>query len=1135
MRTHALINRSDQAGDEPTGKASEGDSGQRRQTAGSIVIAFAFASACAAPPNRSGGEEHRLSDAAMEYAPGELIVRFRAYQPPGSAALRALNSQHRLARMHRIRSPYLQRHRLLRTAVGPAGISDEPASIAEASSASTDARHQVPDAAGGLYRLQFEDPAADMEALARQYARDPAVRYAHPNYRLELAAVPNDPRYGEQWAHPLTAAPAGWDRSTGDSNVVIAVVDTGVDYNHPDLTNNMWTNPGEVPGNGIDDDGNGYIDDVRGWDFVDVTNAGSFDSNEDIGPADNDPMDFLGHGTAVAGVISAEGNNNRGVAGVCWRCRIMPLRVGVAQRELRPLGGRAYVLVSWVAEAVEYAAAAGADVINLSILDNNWPSVLRDAIDAAHARDIVVVAAAGNYGEGQPRYPAAYDGVIGVAASDRNDQRAVWGVPQPPLYTGQASSFGTWVDVAAPGSDILSTNVGAGYATASGTSLAAALVSGLAGLLRSLRPEFNRNEVLTAIRSGAAPLRADKYIGSGRIDIDQTLSMTAVPVARIAAPAPDQTIGGNSVIIRGTAAGPNFASYTLRYGRGLYPTSWTLIASANTPVADGTLGTWDLSPVADNAAYVLELRVSDGVNTSRAESLVYVQKSVPSGWPRTLDGRIVGDGIALANVDPNDAALEIAVTTRRNLGGPNTAYDVHLFNHDGSELVGWPKTNVNRQLSAPTLADLTGDGDLEVIVGGYDRPGVMRFHAFSRTGAYAPGWPQTVNATYEFLSATPSVGDLDGDGTPEIVFASAQNSAPGTARAAHIHIYNHDGTVYAGNASEGWPKSIPLNFSDGTGSVQDAASHAALGDLDGDGTLEIVVGLGFSGTTRLHAYHPDGSVVSGFHVDFDSEFTPYPVLADLDGNGSLEIIATSPGGTINVFRADGTIYPESWPQDIGSASPRGPAVADLDGDGDLEIIVNGGNDQVFVFHHDGTPMTGWPASTTPIPGGPFWPVSLVADVSGDGLADVIQGSADQALVYAWEASGQRANAWPSAVAHPIDVAPAAGDIDANGQLDLVVAARDQLLILRLGTATQTAQWPMAWFDAAHAGRFDPTLGALLGDLNADGLRNTIDVQLMVNVILGVENDASIVARADLDRDARHTVTDLQRLVNLILG
>ena len=182
----------------------------------------------------------------------------------------------------------------------------------------------------------------NVEDAIAEYENNPDVLYAVPNYKINLFTTPNDPSFSQQWALSLISAPQAWGKTTGSNTVVIAVLDTGIDYNHPDLAANIWTNTKEVTGNTLDDDKNGYIDDVRGWNFVDKN---------------NNPMDTNGHGTACAGIAGAIGNNNLGIAGMDWNVRVLPLKV---------IGSQGYGYESDAIDAILYANQMGADVISIS-------------------------------------------------------------------------------------------------------------------------------------------------------------------------------------------------------------------------------------------------------------------------------------------------------------------------------------------------------------------------------------------------------------------------------------------------------------------------------------------------------------------------------------------------------------------------------------------------------------------------------------------------------------------------------------------------------------------------------------------------------------------------------------------------
>lgn len=278
----------------------------------------------------------------------------------------------------------------------------------------------------GVHRIKMAQ-GISVEEAQNIFRQDAEVEYAEPNFYRYLARTPDDPSYSSQWGLPIIGAPAAWDKSTNCTATVVAVIDSGADYEHPDLAANIWSNPAEIAGDGIDNDGNGYIDDTLGWDFI-------FDNGK--------PIDADGHGTHVTGIIAAVGNNSRGVSGVCWDARIMVLRafdaVGIGT-------------VADVIEAMQYARLNGAKVINASYADTSFSQAEQDAINALNSAGILVVAAAGNEStdnDQTPSYPASYDlpNIIAVTATNQTDSLA--GFSNYGLQT---------VHVAAPGVDIIST------------------------------------------------------------------------------------------------------------------------------------------------------------------------------------------------------------------------------------------------------------------------------------------------------------------------------------------------------------------------------------------------------------------------------------------------------------------------------------------------------------------------------------------------------------------------------------------------------------------------------------------------------------------------------------------------------
>ncbi len=343
----------------------------------------------------------------------------------------------------------------------------------------------------GLREIQLT-PGVGLEAALAAYRAHPQVLYAEPDYRVRIATTPNDPRAGEMWPLENTGQTGGtadvdvdayraWDVTTGSGDTLLAVIDTGIDYTHPDLADNIWVNPGEIPGDGIDNDGNGYVDDVHGYDFA----------NDD-----GDPMDDQGHGTHVAGTIGAVGDNSLGVVGLNWDVQIMALKF---------LKGDGTGDSSDAIEAIRYAVANGAVISNNSWGGAGYSQAMFDAIAEARDAGHLFVAAAGNgneYGIGQDNdatgfYPAGYDldNVLAVAATDHNDDLA-----------GFSNYGATTVDLAAPGVDILSTLVGGGYGKYSGTSMATPHVTGVAALVHDLHPDWSAPQLITQLLGTVEPV-----------------------------------------------------------------------------------------------------------------------------------------------------------------------------------------------------------------------------------------------------------------------------------------------------------------------------------------------------------------------------------------------------------------------------------------------------------------------------------------------------------------------------------------------------------------------------------------------------------------------------------------------------
>lgn len=501
-----------------------------------------------------------LADPTRDYLPGELLIKF-VHGAPGrviAAAARSLGAQ----RLKSFPLIGVERWRL-----GP-GLSVEQA----------------------LEILSHAPFRAD-------------IAYAEPNYIVSAIAFPNDPQRADLWGlHNIGQtgrlkdadidALEAWDIQQGSATVVVGVIDTGIDYTHPDLKDNIWVNAVEANGApGVDDDGNGFIDDVRGWDFV----------NED-----NDPFDDHGHGTHVAGTSGAVGNNGIGVAGVNWRVKLMPLKF---------LSSGGSGSTADAIEAILYAASFRVPITNNSWGGGRRSQALQDAIASSGA---LFVAAAGNRGSSTKMYPAGYDleNIVSVAATDASDQLA------------RFSNFSsTWVDLGAPGVDILSTLPNNRYGVFSGTSMAAPHVAGVAALVLAQFPGTSTAGLKATILNSVDPNASlqGKTVTGGRLNALKAVGGTETPSSDTVAPASvsNLAVGGvtsSSLTLTWSATGDDGTTgvaylYDVRYATSpITEESWssaTLAQAEPLPQAPGTLETFTLTGLVASTGYYVALKVAD--------------------------------------------------------------------------------------------------------------------------------------------------------------------------------------------------------------------------------------------------------------------------------------------------------------------------------------------------------------------------------------------------------------------------------------------------------------------------------------------------------------------------------------------
>lgn len=658
------------------------------------------------------------------------------------------------------------------------------------------------------------------------------VEYYEPNYLYRASMVPNDIFYNRQWYLNKISAQTAWDLTTGNSEVIIAVIDSGVQIEHPDLRKNIWTNLSEIPANGSDDDANGYVDDLNGWDFI--------DNVADPRPKFKDGFvsDAIIHGTLIAGAAGAVGNNGEGIAGVSWGVRIMPLRIldeagnGDTRSAVR---------------AIDYAIKNGADIINLSFVGTGHSQSMEAAIERAYKAGIIIIAAAGNETEDEPDYfldktplyPVCYDGnngenmVLGVAATDALDQKASF------------SAYGSkCVDISAPGISIFGTSVYDptkrdkdfvferyydGYWA--GTSMAVPLVSGAAALVIAANPYMTRDEVVGVILNNTDNInslnpRYDGLLGKGRLNVFNAVSVAKYKRDHVSAEILVSTNGLFRSEIKTFDSAGGAESRFYPYGNF---TGGVNIASGDVN-GDGK----DEIIVGADKGGGPHLKIYDKEGKLLKQFFAFSAS--------------YAGGIAAAAADFNgDSRDEIVVAAK---SGGNS--EVKIFDFNGNLLKkfnAFEKAFKNKFYIA--AGDVDGDGEAEIIVGAGEgsTPVIKIFKYDGRLQgqfyAYDKGMKSGVHVA--LISLSPKVRD-----SKKMIAV-----APGVGGGPHVKIFDNKGVLHRQFFA------FDKKFRGGV--------SIAAGDINLDGKDEIITGAGPGGAPHVRVFRDNGELLSSFY-SFKKEY-----------------------------------------------------------------------------------------------------------------------------------------------------------------------------------------------------------------------------------------------------------------------
>ncbi len=828
-------------------------------------------------------------------------------------------------------------------------------------------------------------PGTDVLATRDAFRTSPDIECVDTYDVPKLFYYPNDPQRGVQWHLTRIQAYEAWDIFRGDSTAagIVSIIDTGVYYRHPDLAGNIWINSLEdIDGdgqftnadiNGIDDDGNGYVDDVVGWDFA---------------RNDNDPQEEAAiHGTHVAGCASENTDNNTNGAGVGFHVRIMPVK------------GAAHDTLTAVYQGFAYAADNGANVINCSWGSPSYNQAYQNLVNTIWNSGLVIVASAGNNYNTQLLYPAAYANVLSVIATNSTDHKSSF------------SSYGSWCDVCAPGEGIYSTWSTGSFASLDGTSMSSPITAGLAALIKAFHPSWTNQQIVDDIINTADNIddlnpSYRGLLGSGRINAYSALGAGSRPLVVVdtsqvtitnddgdGALNPGESFNlvltlsslwadANNVNVTVRGNGFNITDSTasfgnLRHGEQGDNSSDPFQLTANADLIPGDQpiyihitadhgyvnedtttvyvslyqagfpkdipGTIESSPIIYDFDHDGANEIVFGASDRNIYALEANGSNCP-GWPQAINNEAI-TGPAIGDID-HDGDNEIVAVSK--------AGQINAWHANGTMVTGFPVDKGGLFYSGVLLADLNGDQNLEIIAGSFTD---NRVYVIRNDGSDMTGWPtEPLNRWY----GSPSAGDIDEDDVDEIVYAGFDSL---------LHAWNANGTEV-----NGFPARL-------NGQVRTAP---AIGDVNNDSHLEIAVTVYTSGD--LYLINHTGQVMSGFPVHISSALNSTPSLVDINGDGNLEIILGSSDGNLCAFNISGQEI-TGFPRPVTGSVFGTPVVGDITGDGQPDIVVGTFSGNLYGFSRTGVTL-----SHFPIMGSGSRAISgtvAIGDLDGDGRMEIV--------------------------------------------------------------------------------------------------------------------------------------------------
>ena len=732
----------------------------------------------------------------------------------------------------------------------------------------------------------------------------------------------NGEDYTQYYLESIDAAGA-WEVTRGSTDIIIGVIDTGIDYTHPDLAKTLWVNtpedlngngrldPGDI--NGIDDDGNGFIDDVIGWDFTDAPN---FPDGGDYLIPDNDPMDEFrsGHGTQAAGIIAANDLSGNGYTGIAPQVKVMNLRAGTAS---------GYLEEDDVASAIFYALDNGAAVINMSFGDVVLSRFLKDVIYYIYQEGMIFIASSGNSGSDRVHYPSGLPEVISVGASTEDD------------FVAGFSNFGNTLDLVAPGNKILATAIGGEYNVVNGTSFSAPMVSAVCGLLLSAAPDYSNEQIRNILKSSTVDIMNsgwDVYSASGLLSAGRALHVTEAGILNLSQPEVNSYTAADTLTLVGTTVHPDLKSVTIDYGIGKNPDQWIALSSyQQRQVFNDSLGQIILKDIPDTT---LTIRVQMSLISGQSDetrNLLHIDRTAPvisgSGMTYLYDSTEKSVLIAFDSDDICRAKLYI-----RKKGSADT-WDMLDFNYETNK----QRIKLNRSLY---------DGTYEYYIEAENLSGLRSvdnnqdaFYSFTLHPDFE--WQEFLSLPYNLPAGymLDKAVDLDHDGKKEIIISRYSE----TGGFGPIEIYEFDNGTFT-----------LVKSTDFTAIPRDA------GDVDGDGLSDLLLGYGkytFLLESESSSTYPK-NIVWQDTLDFWGAG-----YADSDADGRQEIIGRNDSSYIVLENSADNAFTEtarlpnlsegenslSFPQFklLDSNNNGRPEIVYGDEDGDLLFYESDGDNSYF--------------------------------------------------------------------------------------------------------------------------------------------------------------------------------------------